>query len=202
MSVSLTLCDRSPDMVRAWRNVFPDESGVRIANQNILTLPVDALAVPANSFGFTDGGVDLAISREVFDWGLQDRLRDIVARQYHGELLVGQALVMTTGSQRLRYVIVAPTMRVPEDISATANVYLAMRAILLAADAHNRAAQPADQIRSVAIPGLGAGVGRMPPERVAFQMWSAYRVLVMNDDEWTRTLEKQAGQHRKMITRT
>ncbi|HEU5090571.1 MAG TPA: hypothetical protein VFT99_24125, partial [Roseiflexaceae bacterium] len=103
MAVSLLLCDRSPDMVNAWRNVFPEESGVRVLNQNILTVPADALAVPANSFGFTDGGVDLAISREVFDWGLQDRLRDTITRQYHGELLVGQALVMPTGSQRLRY---------------------------------------------------------------------------------------------------
>ena len=65
MAVSLILCDRSPDMVNAWRNVFPDESGVRVLNQNILTVPADALAVPANSFGFTDGGVDLAISREL-----------------------------------------------------------------------------------------------------------------------------------------
>ena len=202
MAVSLLLCDRSPDMVNAWRNVFPEESGVRVLNQNILTVPADALAVPANSFGFTDGGVDLAISREVFDWGLQDRLRDTIMRQYHGELLVGQALVMATGSQRLRYVVVAPTMRVPEDISATSNVYLAMRAILLACDEHNRAAKAInEQIRSVAIPGLGAGVGKMPAERVAFQMWNAYRVLVQGDTEWTTSLEKQSAQHRKMLSR-
>ncbi|HEU5088270.1 MAG TPA: macro domain-containing protein [Roseiflexaceae bacterium] len=202
MAVSLLFCDRSPDMVNAWRNVFPEESGVRVFNQNILTIPADALAVPANSFGFTDGGVDLAISREVFDWGLQDRLRDTIARQYRGELLVGQALVMPTGSQRLRYVVVAPTMRVPEDISATTNVYLATRAILLACDEHNRAAKDVnEQIRSVAIPGLGAGVGKMPPERVAFQMWNAYRVLVQGDTEWTTSLEKQSAQHRKMLTR-
>ena len=31
-----------------------------------VALTLDALAVPANSFGFTDGGVDMAISREVF----------------------------------------------------------------------------------------------------------------------------------------
>jgi O-acetyl-ADP-ribose deacetylase (regulator of RNase III) len=202
MPVSLILCDRSAEMVRAWRDVFPDESGVRILNQNILTVPADALAVPANSFGFTDGGVDLAISREVFDWGLQDRLRDVITREHYGELLVGQALVMTTGTQRLRYVLVAPTMRVPEDISATINVYLAMRAILLAADTHNQAAkQASEQIRSVAVPGLGAGVGQMQPDRVAYQMWIAYRGLVMGDNEWSRTLEKQAEQHRKMLKR-
>ena len=75
MPAALTLCDRSTDMVQAWKRYFLDESGVKVVNQNILTLPIDALAVPANAFGFTDGGVDLAISKEIFDWRLQDRLR-------------------------------------------------------------------------------------------------------------------------------
>ena len=112
MPVPLTLCDRSPDMIAAWRRYFSDESGVKIANQNILTLNVDALAVPANAFGFTDGGIDMAISREVFDWRLQDTLHALIEREHGGELLVGQALVMSTGSSRFRYVVVAPTMRV------------------------------------------------------------------------------------------
>src|SRR5689334_16346235 len=54
MPVALTLCDRSPELVQAWRRYFPAESGVKIVNQNILTLDVTALAVPANAFGFTD----------------------------------------------------------------------------------------------------------------------------------------------------
>src|SRR5690242_16892469 len=117
MPVSLTLCDRSPELVQAWRRYFPDDSGIKIVSQNILTLNVDALAVPANSFGYTDGGVDMAISKEIFDWRLQDTLFALIQREYHGELLVGQAIVMPTGSARLRYVVVAPTMRVPADVS-------------------------------------------------------------------------------------
>src|SRR5258707_8160535 len=123
MPVPLTLCDRSPDMIAAWRRYFSDESGVKTANQNILTLNVDALAVPANAFGFTDGGVDLAISKEVFDWRLQDTLRGLIDRDYGGELLVGQALVLPTSSARLRYVVVAPTMRVPADVNDSVNAY-------------------------------------------------------------------------------
>ena len=118
MAVALTLCDRSEEMVRAWQRYFPLDLGVRIVKGNILTLPVEALAVPANSFGYTDGGIDLTISREIFDWRLQERLRAVIDRQYAGELLVGQALVMATGSDRFRYVVVAPTMRVPGDVSA------------------------------------------------------------------------------------
>jgi len=203
MSVSLTLCDRSPELVRAWRGYFPTESGVKIVNQNILTLNVDALAVPSNAFGFTDGGVDMAISKEIFDWGLQDKLRRHVEKNYGGELLVGQAMIMPTGSSRFRYVVVAPTMRVPTDVGGTVNAYLAMRAILLAADAHNRAVRdrPAERLRSLAVPGLCTGTGKMPPERAAYQMWVAYRSIIMADLDWTQTLEKQVEHDRKMRQR-
>jgi O-acetyl-ADP-ribose deacetylase (regulator of RNase III) len=203
MPVALTLCDRSPELVQAWRRYFPVESGVKIVNQNILTLDVNALAVPANAFGFTDGGVDMAISKEIFDWGLQDRLRKLIEQHHGGELLVGQAMVMPTGSARFRYVIVAPTMRVPANVSGTVNAYLAMRAILLAAEAHNRAMQTrsAERIKSLAVPGLCTGIGKMPAERSAFQMWMAYRSIAMGDLDWTKSLEKQADHDRKMRER-
>ena len=200
MPVALTLCDRSPELVQAWRRYFSDESGIKIASQNILTLDVDALAVPANAFGFTDGGVDIAISKEIFDWRLQDRLRAVIEQEHAGELLVGQAMVMPTNSARLRYVVVAPTMRVPADVSDTVNAYLAMRAILRAVEAHNRAnkGSPANQIRSLALPGLCTGTGKMAPERAAFQMWTAYRSIVLGDLDWSKTLEKQVAHDRKM----
>jgi O-acetyl-ADP-ribose deacetylase (regulator of RNase III) len=200
MPVALTLCDRSPEMAAAWRRYFSDDTGVRIAKQNILTLDVDALAVPANAFGFTDGGVDIAISREIFDWRLQDRLRAAIDREHGGELLVGQALVMPTNSARLRYVVVAPTMRVPADVADTVNAYLAMRAILQTLEAHNRAnkGNPANQIRSLALPGLCTGTGKMHPERAAYQMWTAYRSVILGDLEWSKTLEKQVDHDRKM----
>jgi O-acetyl-ADP-ribose deacetylase (regulator of RNase III) len=200
MPVPLTLCDRSPDMIAAWRRYFSEDSGVKIANQNILTLNVDALAVPANAFGFTDGGVDMAISREVFDWRLQDTLHALIEREYGGELLVGQALVMPTGSSRFRYVIVAPTMRVPADVGDTVNAYLAMRAILRTVEGHNRAmrSKPAEQIHALALPGLGTGTGGMPPERAAYQMWMAYRSVIMGDLDWTKALDKQVAHDKKM----
>lgn len=202
MAVALTLCDRSDEMVRAWQRYFPLDLGVRIVKGNILTMPVDALAVPANSFGYTDGGVDLAISREMFDWQLQERLRAIIDRQFAGEVLVGQAFIVATGSHRFKYVVVAPTMRVPGDVSDTLNAYLAMRGILLTIEAHNRESRlEEERITSVAVPGLGTGVGKMPPERAAFQMYTAYRSIVLSDLEWTRSLEKQVEYDRKMRER-
>src|SRR5205809_2231587 len=147
----------------------------------MLCLNVDALAVPANAFVFADGGVDMAISREVFDWRLQDKLHALIEREYGGELLVGQALVMPTGSSRFRYVVVAPTMRVPADVSGTVNAYLAMRAVLRTVETHNRAmrGKPAEQIHALALPGLGTGTGGMPPDRAAYHVWLAYGIVVM-----------------------
>jgi O-acetyl-ADP-ribose deacetylase (regulator of RNase III) len=200
MPAAMILCDRSPEMVRAWKQYFSDESGVQVVNQNIVTLAADALVVPANAFGFTDGGVDLAISKEVFDWRLQDTLRGLIDRDYGGELLVGQALILPTSSARLRYVVVAPTMRVPADVSDTVNAYLAMRAILRTVEAHNRAARlnPGEQIRLLALPGLCTGTGKMAPNRAAYQMWTAYRSIILGDLDWSKTLEKQIEHDRKM----
>jgi O-acetyl-ADP-ribose deacetylase (regulator of RNase III) len=203
MPVALTLCDRSPELAKAWRRYFNDDSGVKTANQNILTLEVDALAVPANAFGFTDGGVDMAISREIFDWRLQETLHALIEREHGGELLVGQALVLPTGSSRFRYAVVAPTMRVPADVSRSVNAYLAMRAILLTVESHNRGmrGKVAEQIRGLAVPGLCTGTGKMPPDRAAYQMWMAYRSVVMGDLDWTKELDKQVAHDQKMRER-
>lgn len=121
---------------------------MKVVNQKPMpTLPVDALAVPAIAGSHRrrrrpddqQGNLRLAAAR--------CSLRAI-DREHAGELLVGQALVMPTNSARLRYVVVAPTMRVPTDVSDTVNAYLAMRAILRTVEAHNRAhkASPNDQI--------------------------------------------------------
>jgi O-acetyl-ADP-ribose deacetylase (regulator of RNase III) len=199
MPVSITLCDRSAEMARAWRTAFPEQVGVTIMNQNIMTVPTDALVVPANSFGFTDGGIDVVVSGAIFDMGLQEKLRPRIQGEYGGELVIGQALVMATERHRIPYIVVAPTMRVPEDISTTVNAYLAMRAALLAVEGHNaRTANPAARISSIVIPGLGTGVGKMPPSRSAYQMWRAYRTIILSDTEWTQTLEKQTAGHKKM----
>ncbi|HMO56892.1 MAG TPA: macro domain-containing protein [Roseiflexaceae bacterium] len=201
MLFSITLCDRSPEMIKAWRQYFPVESGIQIVQQNILTVDADGLAVPANAFGFTDGGVDLAISREMFDWGLQDKLRALIDAEYHGELLVGQALIMPTDSSRFHSVVIAPTMRLPGDVSDTINAYLAMRAILITVMLHNRQAGTGPtRIRRLAIPGLATGVGNMSPPRSAYQMYMAYRSLLLGDREWARSIERQAEHERKMRT--
>lgn len=135
---------------------------------DLAQVPRDAVVSPANSFGFMDGGLDLALS-ERFGWDLQERLQEAIHQLPERELLIGKALIIPTGDANVPWLIAAPTMRVPMSfqIATSINAYLAMKAILLVAMGR-------PEITSVAIPGLCTGVGRMPPEISAQQMWAAY----------------------------
>ena len=139
---------------------------------DIFPAPADAIVSPANSFGFLDGGIDLAYSLR-FGWHVQDRLQKLIQADHDGELPVGQAVIVETGDSRFPLLISAPTMRVPMDVSATVNAFLAFRAVIRSAQAYNRTAgRPIETILS---PGLGTAVGRMHPKACARQMYYAYR---------------------------
>ncbi|WP_315979928.1 macro domain-containing protein [Aliamphritea spongicola] len=130
---------------------------------------------PANSFGIMDGGLDLAIRHELGN-NIEARVQDCIVREYYGELPVGNAAVVKTDHGVWPYLIVAPTMRVPENIRHTLNAYLAFRAVLIAVHRHNTL-RPEDAIRTLICPGLGTGVGRMPPAQCAMQMKLAFEQL-------------------------
>ncbi len=179
MDLGLELRALDAGMVAAWQAVFP--AGIKIGQGDILAARADAVISPANSFGFMDGGIDLHYVN-AFGWELQDRLQAHIANTPDGVLLVGQATVIPTGHAAIPFLVSAPTMRVPSRIGTTVNVYLAFRAALLAVRRHN--AGGAAAIRSLLCPALGAGIGGMPPGRVARQMWAAWEEVVLGRDDW------------------
>ncbi|NER98019.1 MAG: phage tail protein, partial [Symploca sp. SIO1B1] len=65
-----------------------------------------------------------------------------------------------------------PTMRVPMSIAGTDIPYVAMWAMLLAVRRYNQSSDR--KIDSVACPGLGTGIGRVPYPEAARQMALAY----------------------------
>lgn len=158
-------------MARAWEAAFARAPGVSIVEGDILQGNADALLSPANSFGYMDGGIDLAY-RRFLGQRIEVELQRRIAAEHCGELPVGSALVLATGHAAFPYLIAAPTMRVPEHIQDSVNVYLAFRAALIAVRTHNAGA--AAPIRTLRAPALGTGVGRMPLSRAAFQMRAAY----------------------------
>lgn len=173
--MQIQLCDLSERMTSAWAEFFANEPDVLIKHVDITTVTCDAVVSPANSFGFMDGGLDYALS-ERFGWHLQETLQKRIKDLPEGELLVGQAMVLETGDTRVPYLISAPTMRVPTNfnIPTSINAYLAMKAVLINAQAH-------EHINSVAVPGFCTGVGRMQPIIAAREMFQAYKEIILGE---------------------
>ena len=186
--LQLHLRDINPEVTAALDAAFIDEPAVTVSQGDILATSADAIVSPANSFGYMDGGIDLLYSR-YFGYGLEGRLRQRLREEHYGELPVGQAVVMATGHEKIPFLVSAPTMRVPDSISRTVNVYLACRAALIAVLAHN-ATGAKKPIATLLAPGLGTGVGDMPPVRAARQMRLAWDAIVHGHGQ----RERNAGQ--------
>ncbi|MBI5518020.1 MAG: macro domain-containing protein [Deltaproteobacteria bacterium] len=172
MDFSLTLVDLNPRMVAAWRGVFAEAEGVRVLQGSLLAVPGDAWVNPTNARCAMDGGLDLAIKNHL-GAPIQARVRRAVRTLFGEALPVGRAVCVETGRERPRYLVSTPTMHGPsENVSATLNVALACAAAFQAVRMLNEARPGA--VRSVVMPGLGAGTGRVPPEVCADLMWTAW----------------------------
>jgi hypothetical protein len=114
----LLLVGRSELLVEAWRHCLAGISGVEVIHGDICRVECDAIVSPANSFGFMDGGLDLALSLR-FGWDLQERLQTLKCDP---------------------------------------------------------------PVRTLAVPGLGTGVGRVDPLTAAHQMHAAYREIVLGQE--------------------
>src|SRR5690242_13595251 len=121
------LRDIDGDIVQAWKEHFKDVENVQVSKGDIFAMTADAIVSPANSFGYMDGGIDLVYVRR-FGWELQDRLQAHLRDQHDGELPVGQASIVETLDPAIPYMVSAPTMRIPMNVSTTINAYLAFRA--------------------------------------------------------------------------
>lgn len=150
----------------------------------------DAIVSPANSFGFMDGGIDYAYS-EFFGWDLSERLQAKIKVKWDGELPVGCAELVETNHKDIPYLIAAPTMRVPLNIQNTTNVYLTMKAIVRMANGLDVVSK---DIKTIAVPGLGTGVGGVVPERMAWLMLKA-----MEETPFPSSLSWAAQRHRDLM---
>lgn len=175
LPATLVLIDRSQSLVDQWRSQFADCLGVEALAGDYFQRPADAIVSPANSFGIMDGGLDLAI-RDQLGFAVEDRIQKVIVQKHHGELPVGCAEVVPTDDPRWRFMVAAPTMRVPEPLGKTLAPYLAFRAILLAVERWNRRAGKRE-IDSLVCCGLGTGIGKVQPSRCAAQMRAAYQLV-------------------------
>jgi len=113
-----------------------------------------------------------------FGQQMMDRVQAMIIDKYAGEQPVGTSEIVrgtADGVERVRYVAHTPTMIIPEIITNTNNVYMSMKAMLLAVEKHNR--ENNNDIRILVCSGLGTGAGRVPFRKAAIDMAKAYRVF-------------------------
>jgi O-acetyl-ADP-ribose deacetylase (regulator of RNase III) len=110
--MKLHFVDINPEVVCALEDAFRNHPEVEILCGDILQHAVHCVVSPANSFGYMDGGIDAAYLR-FFGSQLQSRVQDAIQRRPEGLLPVGAALAVTTGHDRIPFMIVAPTMTFP-----------------------------------------------------------------------------------------
>jgi O-acetyl-ADP-ribose deacetylase (regulator of RNase III) len=162
--IRISICDLNTLFVAEARHHLMELPNVfEVAHRSVVDRPVDAVVSPANSFGFMDGGVDWAYL-QFFGAELQTRVQMVIRLQKFQELLVGDSIVVPTYNEAIRFLIVAPTMRVPKIITDPADVMLATRAAVRMACNF--------RMGHIVMPGMGSGCGQVLPDVAARAMRS------------------------------
>jgi O-acetyl-ADP-ribose deacetylase (regulator of RNase III) len=186
--MKIFLRDLSHELTDAWDNEnIPD---VTISCSDIFIRPSESIVSPANSFGFMDGGIDGIYTRR-FGQDVVDRLQGTIRSMQFQELLVGQATAVRTDDSDFPYLISAPTMRVPMQISDPIDIYLATRVAL-------RLAMNCG-FNEVLFPGMGTGVGGVAPTVAAKMMGNAIKDII-NPPTFPKSLSEASGRHYSSLT--
>lgn len=151
---------------------FRGHPEVEVACGPFENLPAfDCIVTAANSFGLMDAGMDLAVVK-FFGEGVMYAVQQRILEDYLGEQPVGTCILIPTHHSRHPFLAHAPTMRVPQNISGTDNVYLALWATLTTIHRHNRT--ETRKIEVVACPALGTGTGGVDLIEASLQLRLAY----------------------------
>lgn len=191
--LKVVLVDLNAEVVQAGRAAFADTPEVEIHEGSILAQHVDAWVNPTNSRGRMDGGVDAVIKRHL-GAGIQLRVQRAIRDQFGGSLPVGSAVCVPSGATNPKFLISTPTMvESVQDVSETLNVALACAAAFQAIHMQNE--REPGSIESVALVGMGAATGGVPPRVCANLMWTGYTLF--NDyyfrdyDDLRKTIREQ-----------
>ena len=141
---------------------------IKALKGDLTELEVDAIVNPANSLGYMGGGVAGAIKRK----GGEEIEKEAVEK---APIPVGKAIATTPGRLKCRYVIHAPTMERPAMRIGVDNVEKATRAAFELAKNM--------KLKSIALPGMGTGVGGVKEEDAARAMMDVAKDYVKYFDE-------------------
>ncbi len=161
---------------------------IEIKQGSLLEVDAQVIVNPANSYGYMGGGVAGVIKR----FGGEEIEREAVQK---APIDVGKAVLTTAGKLKFKGVIHAPTMEEPAMRTTEEKVRKATKAALSLADELC--------FKSIAFPGMGTGVGRVPKPIAAKAMIEEIKtfkpkclekvILVDLDEEmvkeWQKALE-------------
>jgi O-acetyl-ADP-ribose deacetylase (regulator of RNase III) len=178
--LTLVLCAVSEPLAQAWDAAANGRPDIVVHRGSVLEVPAQAVVSPANSFGWMRGGID-AVYAQAFP-SIEQQVRSAVLAYHGGELPVGEALIVPTGSSAPEWLISAPTMRQPGELLPpdTVHPYLAARAMLrLWRNGTLEHGEPVREVvRTIALPGMGTGVGGVAPETCARQVIAAWDEVI------------------------
>jgi O-acetyl-ADP-ribose deacetylase (regulator of RNase III) len=162
---------------------------IDVVHGSILDTDVQVIVNAANSLGLMGGGVAGAIKRAAGTMVEREAVKDAPIR-------VGKAILTSGGNTKFKGIIHAPTMPEPGMHIPVQNVALATRAALTLADEKG--------FESVAIPGMGTGVGGVAPAAAAKAMTETVQafvpralksvILVDVDEKMVAAWKQQLGQ--------
>lgn len=179
--LKLILVDPKNEICKAFEKAFAHLPNVRIVTGSFVTISqFDCIISAGNGFGLMDAGIDLAIVK-YFGTKVMENIQKYILEEYQGEQPVGTSFIIETKHRTHPFIAHTPTMRIPMCIAHTDNVYLAMRAALLAVRKHNKMEN--QKIKTLVCSGLGTGSGGMEFEEAAFQMALAYKYF-LNPPKW------------------
>lgn len=167
----LILYDINKKLCEQWKFQFKKYPDVKIVNCNFKDLKADYAVTAGNSYGWMTGGVDLAV-REYYGQEIQDTIQSIIFTLPGRYLPIGQSICIETKDKLKPYLIYAPTMSLPSQISGLEVFYVFAKLLQIY------------KFQTIACCGLGTLTGGITEEECAKQMRLAYEhVLEEERDE-------------------
>lgn len=174
--MDIIFADPEPGFTNAIDILFAHNPCVRTTNQPIHTLKRDGTAFLASCTVFLT--IDELYDRHIFPYihlPAQKKMRDLGICNAIGcpFLPVGSALCIEAIPEKHTYMICAPTMIYPQDVSGTENVFHAFMSALCLLRKRNDA-----NIRTLVCSALCTKDGCMDPVTSAQQMYDAFQVFL------------------------
>jgi hypothetical protein len=125
----IELCIPHRAVFLALQSIFEDFENVKVVHESIVNAQHDTLITFGNSFVDADKTI-----RTIFGEEIEEKLKAVVKDKFAGKMSVGQAFVMSVEHPKYKWLIYAPAMEFPHDVSSLCSArraYMAFKGALL-----------------------------------------------------------------------